>query len=229
ALRQAITVKPNTTYYYGLSAKAENAGSVWFSARAFNDRKALTGTYDWKDFKYSYKTGPEETALEFMIVCDEKVGKLNVDDVYLKEGKDGENILENGDFENSVPGTEEFDIDLSALEKTTEMLQNAEDNNIAVSLLISPHYFPEFLYEKYPELRMDGFGFIKFNITHPIVKEVMDLYLKTIIPEVAQYKSLQNICITNEPAFFSTYSDYVLPDWYAYLKKFYNDDITRLN
>ena len=81
------------------------------------------------------------------------------------------------------------------------VLERAEKENVAVSLLISPHYMPEWIYEDYPGIRSKTIGFFGYNIYHPIAKHMLEVYIRALIPLVKDFKSLQSICISNEPAF----------------------------
>ena len=80
-------------------------------------------------------------------------------------------------------------------------LERAEKANVAVSLLISPHYFPSWLYEDYPDLRSKTYGFFNYNIYHPIAKHMLEVYTRALIPLVKDFKCLQSICLSNEPVF----------------------------
>lgn len=116
-----------------------------------------------------------------------------------------------------------FDINTAAITgRIIPLLQNAAQHNVCVSLLISPHYFPGFLYNLYPDLAFpDSDAFIKYHINHPVARRVMEVYLRTLIPLVAEYPSLFNICLTNEPVYVSLRSDYDLPQWREHLQTKY--------
>jgi len=116
-----------------------------------------------------------------------------------------------------------FDVNTAAIyNRIVPTLQKAAANNVCVSLLISPHYFPGFLYELYPDLAFpESGGFIKYHINHPVARRVMETYLRTLIPIVARYDSLFEICLTNEPVYVSSESAYDTPAWREYLKNKY--------
>ena len=110
-----------------------------------------------------------------------------------------------------------------------QTLENADKSNIAVNLLISLHYFPEFYKNKYPEIYATNFN-MKQNIWHPKAKELQEEYLRFLIPQIKDYKSLKTICLTNESNFNTLkFRDFYTPYWHQYLEKFYNGDINALN
>jgi len=108
--------------------------------------------------------------------------------------------------------TDEDQFDISTAEiysRIVPMLQRAQVNNVCVSLLLSPHYFPAFLYGIYPDLKFgDNGGFLGYHIGHPVAKRVIEVYLRTIIPIVKDYDSLFDLCLTNEPTYETSKSDY---------------------
>ncbi len=124
---------------------------------------------------------------------------------------------------------DEFEVDTRTVEDDiVQVLRNAEVNNVAVCLLLSPHYFPGWLLDKYPELRNDN-GFLKYNINEPLAKRVIEAYLRAVIPLVKSYKSLQSICLSNEPNYHNPGGEAYHSLWYEYLKDLYNNDIGELN
>ena len=138
-----------------------------------------------------------------------ELGPQNV----LRKGSNGEFNISNYDLTNDICKT----------------LENAEKNNIAVNLLLSPHYFPSWITQMFPEVKHgnDG-GFIKYNIYSEKAKEAIELYLRTVIPAVKDYKSLHSICLSNEPVFYSNLDEYNLTFWHDYLKEMYTD-VNELN
>ena len=80
-------------------------------------------------------------------------------------------------------------------------LDNAAEHNVAVNMLISPHYFPEWALERYPELRDCGYGFTKHCIDAPEARQIYETYLRTLMPLIADHPALQSICLSNEPQY----------------------------
>ncbi len=119
--------------------------------------------------------------------------------------------------------SDQFDVSTAEIySRIVPMLQRAQANNVCVSLLLSQHYFPSFLYDLYPDLKFDESGsFLGYHINHPVARRVIEVYLRTIIPIVMNYDSLFDICLTNEPVYTSLKSGYDYPKWQEYLKNKY--------
>ncbi|MBP3361732.1 MAG: beta-galactosidase [Clostridia bacterium] len=235
-IRQSINVKPDTTYEFGLKAKAENVSTTWFSVKGLSvedgTRKSLNGTYDWKDFSYRYTTGPMETTLEFVILSEDIADSLYIDNIYVKKAGSSVNLIANGDFEDGKGEVTEggYSIGYKEIESLERTLAEAEKSNVSVNLSIAPQYFPGFISNEDQTISEGGkFNqFVPFNPGHPKVREVMEIFIKTLIPRVAKYKSLHDICLVNEPWFNSAISEYYVPMWQAYIKEKYGT-INELN
>jgi len=118
-----------------------------------------------------------------------------------------------------------YTIKTDKIENLKTILQNAEDNNIAVSVLLSPHYFPTNVIENNDIGHSDGAtAFLKYNVNADIAKTIIENYLRYVIPQIKDYTSLNNICLSNEP-FFKPEScgDYYLDEWHSFLKDRYGD------
>ena len=64
-----------------------------------------------------------------------------------------------------------YTIKTDKIEKLKTILENAEENNIAVSVLLSPHYFPTNVIEYYDIGHSDGATeFLKYNVNADIAK-----------------------------------------------------------
>lgn len=119
---------------------------------------------------------------------------------------------------------DEFSVDLSYINNTlVPALKMAEECNIAVSLLLTPHDIPSFFYEIYPDLANENTGFQRYNIYHPAVMRMLEVYIEKVVPFVSGFDSLLEICIINEPHYKSSRSSYDVPAWQNYLKEHYSD------
>jgi len=121
-------------------------------------------------------------------------------------------------------------------------LEMAKKHGIAVNFLLSPHYMPNWLIDKYPEIRTKSLSFIRYNIYHKKAKEILEVYLRTLLPILVKYDVIQSFCLTNEPQ-FNTAADAVsgeddkhdllptldvedkrtdlTPEWQMYLQEIY--------
>ena len=98
-------------------------------------------------------------------------------------------------------------------------LDRARAHNVSVCLLLSAHYFPDWVLKRWPEIRVPS-GFLKNSVDAPQAREVYETYLRTIIPMIKDHPALQSICLTNEPVSLGSQHDrFRLPLWHAYLRE----------
>ncbi|MDF2921352.1 MAG: hypothetical protein K0R57_266 [Paenibacillaceae bacterium] len=233
---QSIPVKPNTTYEFKVWVKGKNVKNAWFpGGPGWALRKAMpTGTYDWQEISYTYQTGPSELSFTLML-ASENEQTLWLDDLRVTEQGSEANLVRNPGFEQSpeVPGADPDKDYMVAVSNVVNdigrVLENARDNNIAVNLLLSPHYFPDWVLKKHPETAATHTGFLKFNIDQPLSRQIIEDYLRAVIPLVKDYSSLQSVTLTNEPVYQSNRNPYYLPIWQTYLKEMYGNSIAELN
>ncbi len=115
---------------------------------------------------------------------------------------------------------EDFYIDPSGADDVVQLLKTAQRSNVTVSLLLSPHYFPGWALEKYPDLNHYKGGFLKYAIHHPMAEKIIKAYLQTLIPLVKDSPALHSICLTNEPVYTDSSRDrFTQQRWATYLKK----------
>ncbi len=108
------------------------------------------------------------------------------------------------------------------------VLERAQKANVAVNLLISPHYFPSWMLEKYPHLHKRRNGFLQYCLHAPESQQLLKEYIRRLIPPLAKYPSLHSICLSNEPVSFEEPCEYATRDWHRWLKE-RHDDIATLN
>jgi len=224
AIYQTVPVEPNTIYKIGGWVKVENADRFYMYTDGFGSPvhwgKSGGNTHDWEEWEYTFTTGPNQTTRTLRITSNGVTDAGYLDGLYLvKEGSD-ENLIENGDFEVEPLNNSFYNVTTSEIKTVQNLLKQAEENNISVCLLVSPHYFPSFVLELYPELNYPAsYGFIKYNIMEEKAKEVIEAYLRTLIPLVKDYTSLSSICVSNEPQFWSNLmADFYQPKWEEYIK-----------
>lgn len=262
-IRQSVRVKPNTSYEVGFFAKAPGLPEpgphiLRFAANTpyyysednqgtgglFNNYSVVGPSDDFKEWKAKYKTGPNQTVMTIYIGCFGQLpNPVLIDDAYVKRVGRKENLLVNGEFEQEgdEPKTFgeapnkvfEYGIDMGNIFRAQDVLKSAEENNIAVSMLISSHYFPEFIMREEPETRYPNErvgGFMPCNINHPTVREVEKEFIDLALPYIKDYKSLNNIVLSNEPAYQICHvgEKYYGAQWEEYLERTYSD-IDELN
>jgi len=93
-------------------------------------------------------------------------------------------------------------VDLEAIrQNVVRWLDLAAAHNVAVNLLISPHYFPQWAFDADPAHKQCGHGFIKFCIEAPNTRNVMEKWLDVLMPMIAKHPALHSICLSNEPQY----------------------------
>ncbi|GBG10132.1 hypothetical protein PAT3040_04850 [Paenibacillus agaridevorans] len=232
---QEVNIEPDTTYEIKVWAKGEGVNNAWFpGGPGWVHRSSFPqGTFDWQEFTYEYKSGQNDRKFRLMFASENVTQNLWIDDVrmYVKNGS-GENLVVNGSFDANKfveLGNDDYVGDIVPIQKNViEPLKAAEENDVAVTLLLSPHYFPAWALEKWPELRSNSLG-IKFAIDNPRARQLMEDYLRLVIPLVKDYKSLHSITLSNESVHHSNMDEANTPAWQEYLEEKYEGDIAALN
>lgn len=110
----------------------------------------------------------------------------------------------------------EFEPDFTYFDnRYNSLLQKAWENDIQVCLLVSPHYCPKWLLDKYPDMKIPERpnrkpGFIRYEITHPKAQEMIRRYLNALIPHLKKnpyVKAIHSICMSNEPEYLYSWPD----------------------
>ena len=86
-----------------------------------------------------------------------------------------------------------------ALKGILEVLDRAEKAGVSVVLLLSPHYWPQWTRERWPELKECSCyaGFCPYSHA---AQDVLKRYLGIVIAAVKDKKALHSVCLTNEPS-----------------------------
>lgn len=71
--------------------------------------------------------------------------------------------------------------------------------NVQICLLLSPHYFPEWAFQKWPDLKGCGGGFFKYCVHDARAQGVIEKSLRTVIPLIRGNPALHSVCLSNEP------------------------------
>ena len=238
-LIQTIDAKPNTTYEYGVSVKSKNVlgafyilttnGLTGVGNRAM--RQSLNGTFDWRDDKLTYTTGPNENTLSFIILVENKADAILVDDAYIRQAGTSKNLLLNGDFEGRYPEEQYYAIDERVVKKFEETFDNLAKYNISGQFGASPHYVPTFVLEDYPEINLpEQWGnFNHQDPNHPKLLEMYEIFYKTLIPRIKDKESFDGVILANEPQYNSMLDSWAFIDDYREAMKEKYQDIAKLN
>ncbi len=93
-------------------------------------------------------------------------------------------------------------VDVQAIQdNVVHWLDVAAENNVAVNLLVSPHYFPQWAIDRNPELAECGYGFMKYCIDAPESRAVIEKWLRALMPLIKGHPALHSICLSNEPQY----------------------------
>lgn len=118
----------------------------------------------------------------------------------------------------------EGEVDLKAAQAVARVLDEAAKKNVKVNVLLSPHYFPQWAMEKYPNLGKGGGGFLGYCVDAPEAKQIIEKFLRAVVPLLKDKPALHSFCLSNEPLFDrSQGTDNAKPMWTAYLAKVHGD------
>ncbi len=238
-VHQRFRVKPNTTYVYGLSAKAAsmttNAASFNIFERFTGKRQYLNknvGVTGWQDYQFEYTTDAFQEWLDFTLMFTNLITDLYIDDIYVYEKGSNVNLLANGSFDDYTSSPTAYDaeaegkgwyINLHTLANLHRILANAEANNVAVDVLIGPAPV-DFMYHSglIPEV---GTGFTTFPLDNAAVREAISLFCRLIADELKSETAAVSLCLINEPEVKAWYSDgYYQEKWEAWLREKYDNN-----
>ena len=139
-------------------------------------------------------------------------GEIGINVIQIEQGPDG--VVNADGTVNTTPITD----------RLIPALDRARDHGVMLNLLISPHYFPAWAYEKWPALKLEPGApgrppFLKNSIEAPEAREIYERYLRTLIPLVKDHPALHSICLSNEPVYDKHQSDPArAPRWTDFLK-----------
>ena len=231
---QNYTVKPNTTYEFGLRAKGTNVNNFWFSIGGWStERKYLPeGSYDWRSFSYEYTTTADQKSLSFFIFADGRIDEALVDDVYVREKGTTQNLLANGNFE-TARGSDEYRgmlFENSNFDHYKEIFKEAKEKNISLTLQIATHYWPNFTTSDDSANTIPGHFTGNINYSTERVREVTEYFLKNLLEEIKDEPALNSLIMGNEPGYCTLgNAEFYEPVFREYLKAVYNNDINALN
>lgn len=90
-------------------------------------------------------------------------------------------------------------VSLTAVTDFLKVCDRAAKAGVAVNLLLSPHYFPDWAYAKWPWLPKCHGGFFKYCVHAPESRTVLKKFFEVVIPRVGRHAALHSLCLSNEP------------------------------
>lgn len=132
----------------------------------------------------------------------------------------GANIIQVENGPSSTLPTEDRTDTSGVLAHVGRSLELGREHNVAVCVLVSPHYFPDWAFKKWPALDCVRGGFVRHAIDAPEAKGVQARHLGVLLPLIRDYASLHSLCLSNEPIYPDSHDDPVTRGlWLAYLQR----------
>lgn len=123
------------------------------------------------------------------------------------------------EFGPSSTVKEDFSLDLGACRSMEAFLDDAAKHNVAINVLLSPHYMPGWALQKWPEMGGVNGGFNSFDIDNPNARKVEETFLRGVIGRLKGHPALHSYCLSNEPIYLSAPSSpYNLRKWRDWLQ-----------
>src|ERR1035441_2031108 len=94
----------------------------------------------------------------------------------------------------------ENEVSLKEAEAVVQVLEEAAKHNVMVNVLLSPHYFPGWAYAKWPEQARSS-GSFGYCVDAPGPRQVIEKFLRTVVPMFKDKPALHSFCLSNEPNF----------------------------
>lgn len=232
SVSQEVPVEPGKTYIFRGKVKAENATNFAVSANNYDNRIGFNGTFDWKNFYGEYTAPAGKTSTTVRMMVDGPTDGVYFSMLSFKEKgvEYADELLDDGSFVRYGNTDLTFDTESEEMKTILKMLDDAETNNIAVSFLISPHYFFKDIIKVNNIAHPSPGSFLSYNVNAPLARQIIENYIRTLIPLIKDYKCINNICISNEPDFnASLLQEFYADEWHTWLSDRYNGDISALN
>lgn len=106
------------------------------------------------------------------------------------------------------------------------LLDRAKAAGVAVNLLLSPHYMPDWLMKKHPELRKKREYFVPYCVHASETRELLKRFISVLVPPIKDHPALHSICISNEPRNAEEPCEPGARDWHNWLKVRHGDIAT---
>lgn len=110
-------------------------------------------------------------------------------------------------------------VDETSVRETRRLLDRAAKAGVAVNLLISPHYFPEWALAKWPGLRKRRAGFIQYCIHAPESRDLLKQFVAAAIGPLADHPALHSVCLSNEPISMEEPCEHARAAWGRWLER----------
>ncbi len=103
-------------------------------------------------------------------------------------------------------------------------LKSGEVNNVMVCWLTSPHYFPQWAIDKWPDIRTYYQGFLGIATDAPQARDIYRKHLEITLDTIRNSPALHSVCLSNEPVSSGWETDkFRLALWKDYVKRIYGN------
>lgn len=213
-LSQTVLTKPKEEYILTFNATGNTEGLSVLVGNSEEKISAANNTVTFVSDDYT------------LDLCFRSKGVTDayIDDVSVIKKDENRNLIINGDF--SGDGYEKFDVCFNKVKAKAVLktLDCSVEKNMSINLLLSPHYFPEFLKEG---IEYGPLGFYDYIIDSPVAMEALKAYIYAIMPYVTEYQSLTSICLSNEPQYNTALAEDVYKDAFInFLKDVHGDNVS---
>ncbi len=110
-------------------------------------------------------------------------------------------------------------VDQAPIHAMAHILDRAQRAGVAVCLLISPHYFPDWALAKWPQLRKHREGFLQYCLHAKEGQQLLHRFITTAIAPLKDHPALHSICLSNEPVNLEEPCAPARKLWQAWLEK----------
>ena len=107
-------------------------------------------------------------------------------------------------------------------------LDRAQKAGVAICLLISPHYLPDWALARWPQLRRRREGFLRYCLHAPEGQELLQRFLEVLLEPIKNHPALHSICLSNEPVNKEEPCDAARKEWQTWLQQRHGN-LGRLN
>ena len=213
-ISQYIPVLPEKEYVLTCYTKGTIKGGAKISfantdSVKISELTLSASAYDWVKNEIKFTSGSEDY-MYLMTLEAKNINNFCIDDISLAETASGRECVLNGGFEGD--GNDLYDVRHSP--ETTMYLQkvisNAQKSGTSVCLLLAPYSMPQWLTDRYPEIKGINIDYNIYNLDSTIVRDAAELFIKTIVNQVKNYPEITSICLSNEPC----YDTAVFPNTY---------------
>jgi hypothetical protein len=90
-------------------------------------------------------------------------------------------------------------VDEGAIRDFLAVCDRAAKAGVSVNLLLSPHYFPQWALDKWPQLTECRGGFFGYCVHAPEARQVLERFLRATMPLIKDHPALHSLCLSNEP------------------------------